>query len=94
LLEEGRKIGQARPDALARHCRTLQVVDAPHRLAGAAVRHDAGEALQSIMETEELVARLVVDNELWILHRLMLMHLQGASARSAVPTAPRGLRTD
>jgi hypothetical protein len=50
-------------------------VDAGNRLAGAAVRHDAGEALQSIVEADELVTPSVVDNEIGVLHRLMFMRL-------------------
>jgi hypothetical protein len=47
-------------------------VDASHRLAGAAVRHDAGETLQSIVEADELFTPSVVDNELGVLHRIVL----------------------
>jgi hypothetical protein len=50
-------------------------VDASHRLAGAAVRHDAGETLQSIVEADELFTPSVVDNEIGVLHRLMFMRL-------------------
>src|SRR5262249_3779200 len=39
----------------------VQVVDAGHGLAGAAVRHDAGEALEAAMEGDELPARPVVE---------------------------------
>jgi len=39
-------------------------VDAGHRLAGAAVRHDAGQALPAVVEVDELSALYVVDDEL------------------------------
>jgi hypothetical protein len=50
-------------------------VDASYRLAGAAVRHDAGETLQSIVEADELFTPSIVDNKLGVLHRLMFMQL-------------------
>jgi hypothetical protein len=72
LLEEGREIGEARAHAQALACRALQVVDAGHRLAGAAVRHDAGEALGPVVEGDELSARCVVDDKLGCWHGSVL----------------------
>ena len=63
LLEEGREIGVARANARAFDCCALEVVDAGDGLAGAAVRHDAGEALGAIVEGIELAARCVIDDE-------------------------------
>jgi len=47
-------------------------VDAGHRLAGAAVRHDAGEALGPVVEGGELSALCVVDDELGCWHGSVL----------------------
>jgi hypothetical protein len=66
---------------LGRGCRALQVVDTGNRLAGATVRHDAGEALQAVMEANELIARSVVDDELGILHRLVFEMLRPVPQR-------------
>jgi hypothetical protein len=68
LLEEGREIGEARPNLVRLSRAELQVVDAGHRLAGAAVGHDAGEALAAVVEGDELSALYVVDDELGCWH--------------------------
>jgi hypothetical protein len=46
----------------------LQVLDAGDRLAGAAVGHDACEALAALVEGDELPARRVVEEEVGFLH--------------------------
>jgi hypothetical protein len=75
LLEEGREIGEARTKARAFDCCALQGVDAGDRLAGAAVGHDAGEALGAGVEGVELHPRCVVDDELGWLHGSVLSQL-------------------
>jgi hypothetical protein len=54
------------------HRAALQIVNAGHRLARAAVRHDAGEALGPVVEAEELLPLLVVDEEFGCLHWTVL----------------------
>jgi ethanolamine transporter EutH len=49
----------------------LQILDARHCLAGAAVRHDAGEALAPDMEGFQLAARFVVDDEIGFEHGMI-----------------------
>src|SRR6266540_2197577 len=71
LLEEGRDIRETRANFRAPHRRVLQILDAGHRLAGAAVRHDAGEALAPDMEAFELAARRVVGDEVRWSHRIV-----------------------
>jgi hypothetical protein len=68
LLEEGREIGEARANFSARHRRALQILDAGDRLAGAAVRHNAGEAFGPDMEAFELAAGRVVGDEIGFTH--------------------------
>jgi hypothetical protein len=63
LAQERREIGVARPRFLRSRRAAVQIVDAGHGLAGAAVRHDAGEALPAAVEGDELPARLVVDED-------------------------------
>jgi hypothetical protein len=61
LAQERREIGVARPHLLRSRRTAVQIVDAGHGLAGAAVRHDAGEALRAAVEGDELPARPVVE---------------------------------
>jgi hypothetical protein len=68
LLEERRQIRKARPRLAARERGALQVLHARHRLAGAAMGHDAGEALAPPVEGGELRAGRVVDDQLGFLH--------------------------
>ncbi|MBV8422041.1 MAG: hypothetical protein JOZ26_18690 [Hyphomicrobiales bacterium] len=58
----------------------LQIVDAGHRLAGAAMRHDAGEALAPAMEGDELSALYVVDDELGCWHGIVICSTTGGRA--------------
>jgi hypothetical protein len=57
----------------------VQIVDAGHGLAGAAVRHDAGEALRAAMEGDELPARPVVEADTSYIsgHRPLLIVMAG-----------------
>ena len=64
LPQERRQIGEARPHRAGSQRLLLQLVDARDGLAGAAVGHDAGEALGPGMERSELHARPVVDLDL------------------------------
>ncbi|MGA7487237.1 MAG: hypothetical protein WBW74_09930, partial [Xanthobacteraceae bacterium] len=56
-----REMEPARPQLLRSRRAAVQIVDARHGLAGAAVGHDAGEALPAAVERDELPARPVVD---------------------------------
>jgi hypothetical protein len=49
----------------------LQILDAGDRLAGAAVRHNAGEAFGPDMEGLELAARCVVGDEIGFEHGMI-----------------------
>ena len=82
LLEKGREIGEARPDLVRLSRAELQVVDTGHRLAGAAVRHDAGEALAAAMEGDELSALYVVDDELGCWHGIVICSTAGGHPSS------------
>src|SRR5712692_9526400 len=61
LLEKRREIGEARSNKLIPQRRALQVLDAGHGLAGAAMGDDAGEALGAGVERHELAALRIVD---------------------------------
>ena len=61
LLQERRHIGKARPYPVTRKGCTVQIVNAGHGLARAAVRDDAGESLGAGMKRQELRARPIDD---------------------------------
>jgi hypothetical protein len=71
LLEGWRDIREPRANFRAPHRRVLQILDAGDRLAGAAVRHDAGEALAPEMKALELAARRVVDDGIGFEHGMI-----------------------
>jgi hypothetical protein len=90
LLEEGREIGVARANFPVRDGRVLQVVNAGDRLAGAAMRHNAGEPLPAIVEGLELAARCVVDDGIGFEHGMITRGL--LAPRCSERASQRGSR--
>jgi hypothetical protein len=82
LPQERREVGEPRPDLVRLSRAALQVVDAGHRLAGAAVRHDAGEARGPVVEGSELSTLYVVDDELGCWHGIVICSTAGGHASS------------
>jgi hypothetical protein len=87
LLEERRHIGKARPHPFTDKSRTMQILNAGHRLARPAVGDDAGEPLGARMKRKKLTARPVRDGDLGAL-RFQIFHGQspGSSIRREMCT--------
>ena len=92
LAQERRQIGEARTHKRALHRAALQVMDAGHGLAGAAVGHDAGEALPPAMKGDELLSGPVVDQSCGSFHSSVTFRAPSSVVAPARSCRPCGRR--
>src|ERR1700704_619723 len=88
LFLERRQIGEPRPHVARLHGGTLQLLHTRHRLAGAPVRDDAGEALAPLVERLPHLARRVIEDQGRCHVKTTSFGVSGAAGAAAVGVLP------